>query len=69
MKRRPPSDPPVSHDHEDGHGPERAWGVSRCQCGVYRVHMDRVTVTMTDSEFHRFAGLVAQAVDRVRTIQ
>lgn len=43
---------------------ERQWSVYRCAHGCFHVALDRVTLTLTEDEFHALQTLMHQACVR-----
>jgi hypothetical protein len=60
---------PVSHrqlddDLELAVDTEREWAVYRCAHGCFHVALDRVTLTLTEDEFHALQDLIRRACQR-----
>ncbi len=52
--------------------PDREWAVYRCSHGCLHVALNRVTLTLTEEEFHamhHLMGRTCQSLDRGETLQ
>jgi DNA-binding response OmpR family regulator len=54
----------MTDDHEAVVDSEREWAVYRCSHGCLHVALDRVTLTLTEKEFHALRQLMARACQR-----